>query len=88
MLRGGIGILIWLYIGLALAGLAGMVWRQSLEALDPGAPVLFLHHVVVGLAGGGLLVLLSRVSERYIASVEALTQGTEGTGVDRRPVQL
>jgi len=75
VLRGGIGILIWLYTGLAIAGLAGMFWRESLAALGPGDPMLMLHHIVVGVAGGALLVILSRISERYISSVEALTQG-------------
>lgn len=75
MLRGGIGILIWLYVGLALAGLGGMYWCDSLGLLVPEEPILALHHGVVGLAGGAVLVVVSRLLERWIPSVETLTHG-------------
>lgn len=75
MLRGGIGILIWLYVGLALVGLGGMYWCESLGTLIPDEPVLLLHHIVVGIGGGLFLVWASRGLEKMIPSVETLTQG-------------
>ena len=75
MLRGGIGILIWLYVGLALVGLGGMYWQESFGALIPEEPILMLHHIVVGIAGGLFLILASRGLEKIVPSVATLTQG-------------
>ena len=75
MLRGGIGILIWLYTGLSVVGLAAMAWCGSFAALLLPEPMWAIHHLVVGAAGGGLLIFLSRVLERYISSIAALTHG-------------
>ena len=75
MLRGGIGILIGLYVGLGLAGLGGMYWCGSLGTLIPQDPILLLHHIVVGIGGGCILVAVSRGLEKMVPSVETLTQG-------------
>ena len=75
MLRGGIGILIWLYVGLGVVGLGGMFWTESLDALVPSEPILFFHQIVVGLGGGAVLVLVTRMLEKFVPTVEALTHG-------------
>ena len=75
MLRGGIGILIGLYVGLALVGLGGMYWTDSLDTLVPTDPILMFHHLAVGLGGGAALVVVTRLLEKFIPTVEALTHG-------------
>jgi membrane protease YdiL (CAAX protease family) len=52
-----------------------MYWCESLSTLIPDEPVLMLHHVVVGIGGGLVLILVSRGLEKVIPSVELLTQG-------------
>ena len=75
MLRGGIGILIWLYLGLGIVGLGGMYWTESLDALVPSEPMMLIHQIVVGLGGGAVLVLVTRMLEKFVPTVEALTHG-------------
>jgi membrane protease YdiL (CAAX protease family) len=75
VLRGGIGILIWLYLGLGIVGLGGMFWTESLDALVPSEPMMLIHQIVVGLGGGAVLVLVTRMLEKFVPTVEALTHG-------------
>ncbi len=75
MLRGGLAILVQLYGVLTVIGILGMMWRDSLDRLFPEDLLTCIHQVTLGIFGGIALIALSRLGERYFASVASLTRG-------------
>jgi|MDTC01.2.fsa_nt_gb membrane protease YdiL (CAAX protease family) len=75
MLRGGLAILVQLYSVLAIIGVTGMVWRNTLGLLLPLDILTAIHHLALGIFGGLALIALSRLCEHYFESVASLTRG-------------